>query len=249
MPRSAYRIWPIAVLAYLPLSAGADVFYAPPAPSEDAPVFSGEAELGFTELAGNSNSRTLIARGRLTWLTGRLTHTLRSEVLRIETNDQTSSEQYLLGGRERYELEGPHYLFGFARWEKDRFSGYNYLFTTIAGYGRQVTDGPTHVLSLETGPGYRHEESDSGLGRDLAIGYAALDYQFNVAQGAYFEQEMSVEGSHANVTARSLTTISAKLNSSLALKFSHELRHNTSPPEASDAHTDRITAMSILYSW
>ncbi|GAB2780234.1 YdiY family protein [Halomonas shantousis] len=236
-------------LASLPLPAGADVFYAPPAPAEDAPVFSGEAELGFTELSGNSDSRTLIARGRLTWLTGRLTHTLRGEVLRIETNDETSTEQYLVGGRERYELQGPHYLFGFARWEKDRFSGYEYLFTTIAGYGRQVLDGPTHVLSLETGPGYRHEEGHDGTSQDLGIGYGALDYRWNVSQGAYFEQEMSVEGSSSNVTARALSTISAKLNSSLALKFSHELRHNTNPPEDDKAHTDRITAMSILYSW
>ena len=99
----------------------ASPFYAPPPPKEDTPEFSGDAELGFTRLSGNTDSQTLIGKSRLTWLTGQLTHSLRGEVRNVSKDGETSAEQYLLAGRERYDFSGPHYLFGFARWEKDRF--------------------------------------------------------------------------------------------------------------------------------
>ena len=75
-----------ALLGIAALPVHADLFYAPPAPQEDAPKMSGEAELGYTHLSGNSNSRTLLAKGRLTWLTGRHTHTLRGETRSVPSH-------------------------------------------------------------------------------------------------------------------------------------------------------------------
>ncbi|MCK2041186.1 DUF481 domain-containing protein [Chromohalobacter sp. TMW 2.2308] len=239
----------LVILLGATLPVHADLFYAPPAPQDDAPKMSGEAELGYTHLSGNSNSRTLLAKGRLTWLTGRHTHTLRGETRSVQENDETSTEQYLLGGRERYELEGPHYLFGFGRWEKDRFSGYDYQFTTIGGYGRQWLDGPTHTLSTEFGPGYRHDAYQDGKEDDLGLAYAALDYRWNISEGAYFEQAVSVEAAAPNTTTRSISSLTSQLNSHLALKMSFEVKNNTSPPDGAEANTDRTTSMSLLYSW
>ncbi|MEA3252306.1 MAG: DUF481 domain-containing protein [Pseudomonadota bacterium] len=242
-----------AVLSLLcsPLTAAAQdsLFYAPPAPEDDAPEFTGQAELGYTSLSGNTDSSTLLAKGRLTWLTGPWTQTLRAETRKVEENDNTSAEQYLLGGRERYDLEGPHYLFGFTRWEKDRFSGYDYQFTTIAGYGRQLLAGPDHVLSLEAGPGYRHDELESGEGDDLAVGYGALDYQWNFSEGSSFQQELSVEGTAQNVTTRAFSAVTAQLNAHLALRLSHEIERNSQPPEGASSNIDRTTAASLLYRW
>ena len=59
---SGTALWATGAVAY--------PFYAPPPPKEDTPVFSGDAELGFTHLSGNTDSQTLIGKTRLTWLTG-----------------------------------------------------------------------------------------------------------------------------------------------------------------------------------
>lgn len=227
----------------------ANAFYAPPAPNEDAPEFSGTAELGYTNLSGNTDSETLIAKGSLSWLNGRWTHILRAETRRVEKDDDTTAEQYLVAGRERYDLDGPHYLFGFARWEKDRFSGYRYQTTTIAGYGRQLLDGPTHILSVEAGPGYRHDALESGEDKDLAVGYAAVNYQWSFSEHSSVQQELSVEGTAENVTTRSFSALTTQLNSHLALRLSHELKHNSSPPDGASANTDLTTTASLLYSW
>lgn len=253
MPRSWLTPTLLLTLAILLAArqASAASFYAPPAPDEEAPVFSGQAELGYTKLSGNTDSETLIAKGRLTWLTGRFTHSLRGETRKIEKDEESSAEQYLAAARERYELDGPHYLFGFTRWEKERFSGYRYQLTFIGGYGRQVLAGPKQTLSLETGPGYRRDALENGKIKDLAVGYGALDYEWQISEGTSFQQELSVEGTRDNVTTRTFSAITTQLNASLALRISHEIKNNSNPPNVEDdkVNTDITTAASLLYHW
>ena len=227
----------------------ASPFYAPPLPEEHAEGFTAGAELGYTHLSGNTDSQTLIAKGRLTWLSGKWTHTLRGEVRNVSRDDETSAEQYLVAGRERYELEGPHYLFGFARWDRDRFSGYEQQFTAIGGYGRDLIDDERQRLSLEAGPGYRYDRVVDGEDESLGVAYGALAYAWDFSETASLEQELSVEATDANVTSRSLTALTARLNAHLALKLSHEIKDTSRPPQDAEARTDRTTAASLLYNW
>ncbi|WP_416337848.1 DUF481 domain-containing protein [Halovibrio sp. HP20-59] len=224
-------------------------FYGPPPPPEDAPVFSGSAELGFTHLTGNTDSQTLIGKVLLTWLTGNFTYSLRGEVRNVSKDGETSAEQYLLSVRERYELDGPHYLFGFARWEKDRFAGYDQQLSAIGGYGRQILDGDIHTLSLEAGPGYRDDRLRDHDDYRLAVAYTALDYHWVFSDYADIQQEMSVEYTDQNTTSRSLTALTARLNSKLSLRLSHEIKHNSQPPDDTRKRTDTTTSASLLYRW
>ncbi|KPQ30478.1 MULTISPECIES: DUF481 domain-containing protein [unclassified Halomonas] len=239
----------LVVACLLANSATASPFYAPSPPPEDAPIFSGDTELGYNRLAGNTNSETLIGKTRLQWLTGNLTHSLRGEVRHVRREDETSAEQYLLAGRERYDLNGPHYLFGFARWEKDRFAGYDQQLSAIGGYGRQLLDNDTHKLSLEAGPGYRHDRLRGHGNERFGVAYSAVDYRWSFADYADISQEMSLEYTRKNVTTRSLTALTARLNSKLSLRLSHEIKHNSEPPEEADKRSDTTTSASLLYNW
>ena len=241
--------WALCGLLAVAGSVQASPFYAPPPPDEDAKDFSGEAELGYTRLSGNTDSQTLIGKGRLTWLNGRWTHTLRGEARNVARDGDTSAEQYLLAGRERYDLDGPHYLFGFARWEKDRFSGYDQQVTTIGGYGRDVFETERQLLSLEAGPGFRHDRIREEENETLAVAYGAMAYQYDLSETSALTQELSVEATDDNTTSRSLSALTARLNSRLALKLSHEIKHNSQPPETAMARTDHTTSASLLYSW
>ena len=241
------------LIVALSLGAGANVsaspFYAPPPVEEKAHGFSGEAELGYTHLAGNTDSQTLIGKSQLTWLRDRWTHLLRGEVRHVSRDGEASAEQYRLTGRERYDLEGPHYLFGFARWEKDRFSGYDHQLAAIAGYGRELIRHEHHRLSLEAGPGYRHDRIDTEPNASLGVAYGALAWQFEASETTTLKQELSVEATDDNTTSRALSSLTARLNSRLALRLSHEIRRNSQPPEEADARADHTTSASLLYSW
>ena len=231
------------------MAADDNLFYAPPASSDEDTGISGNAELGYTSLSGNSNSETLLAKGSMTWYTGPWTRTLRAETKRVEDNDRVSAEEYLLGARQRLSLEGPHYLFNLARYDKERFSGYKYQATVIAGYGRHILSESPHHLSLETGPGFRRDALESGGDRNLLVGYGALDYVYDFSASATFEQELSVEATIDNIISRSYSAISVPLNDHLALKFSHEIKNNSNTPDEADVDTDTTTAASILYNF
>lgn len=255
MPSSATRSWISGWLALLGLLGVADKaqsspFYAPPLPDEDDRAFSGNIELGYTQLSGNTDSQTLIAKGQFAWLTGNWTHTLRGEVRNVSRDGETSAEQYLVAGRERFNLQGPHYLFGFARAEQDRFSGYDHQFTTIGGYGRELIDNVRHRLSLEAGPGYRYDRIEGGEeSASLGVAYGALAYEWAFTKTSSLEQELSMEVTDDNTTSRSLSSLTARLNSHLALKLSHEIKSTSRPPADAEAHTDHTTSASILYDW
>lgn len=227
----------------------ASPFYAPPPPAEDDAVFSGDMELGFTQLSGNTDSRTLLGKGRLTWLTGDWTHSLRGEVRNVSRGDTTSAEQYLAAWRERYDFDGDHYLFGFARWEKDRFSGYDRQVTAIAGYGRQLLDSDTHRLSVEAGPGYRFDDVEDEESEGLAVAYGAVAYDWQLSPTAAFSQELSLEATSDNSTARSYSALTARINSRMALRLSHEIRRNSQPPGTDTVRRDMTTSASLVYSW
>ncbi len=97
MPSSATRSCISGWLALLGLLVVAgkvqsNPFYAPPLPDEDDQAFSGNIELGYTQLSGNTDSQTLIAKGQLAWLTGSWTHTLRGEVRNVSRDGETSAE-------------------------------------------------------------------------------------------------------------------------------------------------------------
>ncbi|SDM96317.1 DUF481 domain-containing protein [Vreelandella arcis] len=245
--------WPvrgaIVIGALWAAPAVASPFYAPPPPAEDTPMFSGDIEFGYNRLTGNTNSETLISKARLQWLTGNVTHSLRSDVRHVSKEGDTSTEQYLIAGRERYDFSGPHYLFGFARWEKDRFAGYDQQLTAIGGYGRQLLDNDRHTLSLEAGPGYRDDRLREHGDEQLGVAYTAFDYHWSFSDYADIRQEVSLEYTRQNVTSRSLTALTAPLNAKLSLRLSHELKHNSEPPQDAEKNSDTTTSASVLYHW
>ncbi|MGQ7246678.1 DUF481 domain-containing protein [Halomonas sp. V046] len=227
--------------------ASASPFYSLAAPAEGADDFTGNVELGYTHLSGNTNSETLLGKGQMTWITGDWMHRVRGEVRHVSENSDTSAEQYLASFRERRELDGPHYLFAFARWEKDRFSGYDHQFTGITGYGRQMLDTDRAQLTLELGPGYRADILPGEEDERLAVAYGALEAGWQFSETASLEQELSVEETRKNTTSRSLTALDTRINAHLSLRLSHEIKHNTDPPPDAEAKTDRITAASLRY--
>ncbi|WP_456268120.1 DUF481 domain-containing protein [Kushneria sp. AK178] len=250
--RRRFGLAVLVVLACWHYSARAadSLFYAPPPPSDDAVPFSGAIELGYTALSGNTNTETLLGKGRITWYNQAWTHTTRAEVKSVSDSENTTAEQYLFSQRERYSLEdSSNYLFGLGRYEKERFSGYDNQFTTIGGYGRQIFDTDLQALSLEAGPGYRFDDYENGGSRHMLLGYLAADYSLTLSDTASFIQQFSVEGAEDNVTIRSYSAISVAINSSLSLRVSHDIKSNSSPPREADAHTDRTTAASVVYNF
>lgn len=248
------RLFPLTLisglgLAALPFAAHAELedFSTLDNPAYQTESFAGSAELGYTKLSGNSDSETLLARTTMTWYHNVWSYSLHAAANSASSDNQTSAEEYLLAGRTRYNLSRLNYLFGLARWDKDRFSGYDSQTTLAVGYGRQLLVGPPHSLSVEFGPGIRHDEIRNGDSENHALAYGGLDYAWQLSDTATFTQGLATEVTSENVIGRSDTALKVAINDTLALKLSYQVDFNDNPPADASSQTDTTTAVSVVY--
>ncbi|MDF2179469.1 DUF481 domain-containing protein [Aliiglaciecola sp. CAU 1673] len=171
----------------------------------------------------------------------------------VETDDgkesKTSAQKVFLSGQGNYKLTNPdHRLFAFASYEDDRFSGFDYQSTVAAGWAQQLWNDEATSFSYSIGPGYSFVEKDDGESLNGAIVRGALDFKWRISDNANFRQAISTEvGSH-NTKSKSETSVSAKINGSLAMKLSLLLNHN-SDVDADKENLDTQTAVTLVYTF
>ncbi|WP_251975965.1 DUF481 domain-containing protein [Salinicola avicenniae] len=216
-------------------------------PAEAEKPFEGTAELGYNKISGNSDSESLRASADMTWFRAPWSYSLKLAARNASDDDETSAEEYLVAGRTRYNLSRENYLFGLARWDKDRFSGYDSQSTLAGGYGRQLLSGPPHSLAVEVGPGVRHDEYEDGGSDNVGLLYAGLDYDWQFSDTSKFSQSLATEASDENIIGRSETALTVAMNDALALKVSYEVEFNDNPPPGASSQTDTYTGVSLVY--
>ncbi len=211
--------------------------------------FDGEYSLGYTKLSGNSNSSSLRTSANLTWYDGPWSWNLYGAIKSASDDNETSAENYNLGGRTRYNLSDENYLFGLAHWRKDRFAGYNSQSTLAGGYGRQLLSGPPQSLSIEAGPGIRRDSYTDGGEKYRALAYSGLNYRWQVSDTATFGQDLVLEATGLNLIMRSQTSMTVAINDALAMRLSYDVDFNDDPPEDAEHKTDTTTAVSVVYDF
>lgn len=231
---------PIHACLLLPL------LYGPALQAAEAPPagWSGSLDLGYTALAGNSAATSLVAAARASRTDDRLTHHLEGRARNTEEHGVRTAEAYHLAGKEDIAFGPRDYLVVHTAWDKDLFSGYDWQLTAAAGYGRKVIDSERQQLSLETGPGYRHDDLPDGDTEDTGVLRAAADYRMDLSANSRFTQLVEADIGEDSTLARALSELAVSINASLALKVSVEFRRNSQPP-AGSKNSDRTTLVSL----
>src|SRR5690606_2630021 len=75
--------------------------------------------------------------------------------LNSEEDGERSAERYFLSNKLDYKFGARSYIFGFASYEDDRFSGYDWQGVAAAGYGYRLIEADNMTWDVEAGPGYR----------------------------------------------------------------------------------------------
>jgi putative salt-induced outer membrane protein len=234
----------LAGLLLLPMLAqGAD--------ETDTPngVWSGNGTLGYTSTAGNTDSKNLNASLQVGYEILRWKHNLQVAVIRAETDGDKSADSKSVLERTEFSLSEKSYAFGQARYEDDKFSGYDYQASIVAGLGSRVIDSEIQLLDLSVGAGYRQlKESDSGDTVDGPIGSFDLKYEYRFNEHATFNESALLETGSDNTYLQSETALIARIQGNLSAKISYLVKHNTNVPNDTDK-TDKITSVSLMYEF
>ncbi|KMV73457.1 DUF481 domain-containing protein [Rosenbergiella epipactidis] len=225
------------------------VFTSMDNPATAKKPFDGSASAGYLAQSGNTKSSNFTAQTNMTWFQDTMAYSLFGNASNTSSNDERSSETYSIGGRTRHNLNADDYLFGQATWLSDRLNGYDSRDTAVAGYGRQILNGPVHSLRAELGPGVRYDDYHEGGHKTTALAYGALSYQWQLTDTTKFIQGVSVLSSFGeDTTVNSETGLQVAINSNFSLKLAYNVTWNNNPPSSAPDRTDTKTSILLSYT-
>jgi putative salt-induced outer membrane protein YdiY len=221
--------------------------------ADEVKPFSMDGEFGYIATTGNTETTSikgkLSAHQELTqWSNDFIVEALYKKD-KINDVDQTTAQKYFLSGQGNYKLENPdHRLFGFASYEDDKFSSFDYQATLAVGWSQKMWEDDASNFSYSVGPGYSFSETSDGEKQNGMIVRAALDYQWKISDTAQFKQLLSTEVGSDNTKSKSETSVSAQISGDLSLKVSLILDHNSDVADGID-NLDTQTAATLVYSF
>ena len=219
--------------------------------AEDAPppkTWIVDLSLGYVRTTGNTDTQTLKGDVKAVREVEKWRHTVSAEGFNNSESDIATAERYFVSGKSDYKFSKFNYLYVTATYENDRFSGFQYRTTVSAGYGRRIIHQPTLSLDGEIGPGARYSKADSGQTDEEYLARLAANLKWKISDNSDFSQDLFSEIGEDTTINRSITALTANINSSLALKLSYTVRYTSDVPPGIDK-TDTESVVSIVYKY
>ena len=218
---------------------------------EATKIWTGEVEFGYVDVSGNTEESSTKSRASINREKDAWRYTIFFESLHSETDGDRSAEKYFFANRLAYQYTETNYVFGYASYDDDDFSGYDYQATVSAGYGRRLLNDETMQWDLEVGPGYRESKVDdetTGEDSEEVILRVFSKYSWDFSDNANFSQTLSTEAGDDNTVSRSITALSTKIIGDLSMRLSYTIKYNEEVP-SDTKHADTETAVSVVYSF
>ena len=221
------------------------------AEKEEPKLWTGDLEFGYVDTSGNSNETSIKSNADITREHDAWRYTINLNSLNTEADKVRSAEKYFFSNRLAYAYSEHNYVFGYASYEDDRFSGYQYQVTASGGYGRRLYNQDNLKWDAEIGPGYRYSKLDEGSDPSetkeaIARLYTDINWQFT--DTASFEQSLSVETGKDNTITKSTTALKAKVIGAFSVKLSYTIKYTSDVPSDTE-HADKETAVTLAYSF
>lgn len=224
------------------------------------------AELGYVNVSGNTNTETVKAMFDISYAVNKWEHKAHAEALSAnsETTDdavpavsteERTAAKWLVSAQTDYKFKEFDYFYGLLSYEDDRFSGFEYQAKLGLGYGRRVIHTDNHTLKLEIGPGYRSYRLEQAAPpapaeerQDDTLLRLNANYLWKLSETSKFTEELTSESGKDQDEWKSVTGLTAKINSTLAMKISYTVKYLDKVPAGTE-HYDRETAVTLVFTF
>ena len=212
-------------------------------------LWDGEFELGFVKTTGNTSTSSLNASINLSSNQDRWEYRTSLESLTSSSNSIASAETYAATGNISHHYSTDNFSFINADYENNRFSGLKYLTSLSIGYGWRLFSNDAMLVDWETGPGYRLSEQDDGINKNEAIIRLAGKLEWQLSDHANFDQQLSSEIGQLETVSRLSSSLTATINSHLAVRLSYDLNHFSDIPDDKSHHFDAKSSVTLVYGF
>lgn len=217
-------------------------------------------EFGLVEASGNTSTSSVTAKINASQELTHWSYQIISDFLYKrsateidgENVSATSAQKLFLSSQIDYKLLDPNNrVFIYGEYEDNRFSGFDYQTAVAAGWTSRLWRDEISELKYSIGPGYSVSkyESNKNLADDQGIIVrAAFEYKHKFNKQATFRQFVSAEAASDSTKTKSETSLSTKINGSLAMKLTFVVNHDTGVSQETE-ELDTETAVTLVYQF
>lgn len=210
--------------------------------------FGGSFTLGYLATNSATTTTNFNTELKLGYNTPLWEHRLDLQAIGASTNGNTTAEQYFGAFQSNRLLSRRSYVFGYLGYIHDRFSGYNYQASEVAGYGIRMVNTRTQTLKLEFGAGFTQARQSEGANERSVAARARESYDWQFSDHGSVSQSLTAEKSDFNLYSQFQTKVTAQLVGNLAFVFAYTIQHN-STVTGDSPQTTSTTSVSIQYAF
>lgn len=206
-------------------------------------------EASFTKVTGNSETESYSGSFKLLSTYKSWKHTLDGKASNRKQDDEREEEYYKVSSKLDKKISDKQYAFGQLIYEDDRFAGINYRASELLGFGHKFRYEEDFKLSGEVGAGARQTDyTGDDEDEDTLLGNLGGDLFWKINENVEFNQSFDLNFGEENTETLSETSVKTFVSKNLYLRFSYEIRHNSSVPEDTK-NTDIETLFTVGYKF
>ena len=229
----------------------ADIVVAADDIDKEISLWSGSVDFGYVNTSGNTEETTIKSAADIKREKNEWRYNIVYNSLNTKSSDTRTAEKYFLANRLAYSYQDNDYVYGYASYDDDHFSGFDSQMTASAGWGHRIINEENMEWDVEIGPGYRYSKVDDNTTADdseEAILRLFTSYKWDFSDTSTFSQALNVEGGEDNTISKSVTSLKVDIIGALALKLSYTIKYTEAVPVATK-HADTETAVTLSYSF
>ena len=212
-------------------------------------AWKGKGEAGIVFARGNTDADTVNFKLGMSEEVDRWKHALEMSALRATSGGVKSADRYMAGWQSDYKISDRTFAFGGLRYERDKFSGFDYQATASTGVGYKFCDTDKMQLSGQVGAGYRRiKDGVTGQSSGNAVFVGGFDYENVLTATTKVVDKFHLESGSDNTLLSNFVGLEVKMNTALALSVGLDARQNTKPPSPRKK-TDTVTTVSLVYAF
>lgn len=215
------------------------------------------AEAGAVVARGNADNESFNAKFDVSYERRRWKQSLGLSGVYAADDMGATGQRWDVRGQTDYKFLTQGFSFVAARYEEDRFSGFEYQTSYSAGLGWRFFDDDTTRLIAQIGAGYRRLRTRDSLADDgLTSIPGGIEEDFVQQVTVQFEHafnantkvrdELLVELGADNTQVRNDVGLQVRIWKSLALAVGYSVRYNTNPPAGFET-TDTLSTLNLVY--
>jgi len=210
--------------------------------------WAGNAELGFVQTGGNTDTSSLNVKGKAINDADDWRSTVEAGVLQSKDTGAITSEKYNFSIQQDWKGLSTGYLFARFGYEQDKFGGYNSRTSETVGYGFDILKSDDKQWNAEVGAGARQTEDVAGVKVSDTVARASTVFNWKISEVATFSQELKTEGGQEGYITNSVTALTNQVAGNLSSKISYAVQNNSKAPVGTKA-SDTILSASLVFSY